>query len=143
MSSSIEIVDSYLEKWNEYVRGANAIVAVLNHGRPAFESALADLLAAGDRRAPARLVYSTVVRGFLPVDSKLGEAVALVIGPNFPVRNTPTGQRVYAARDLFLWWERNRDSHEAFPLFDEWAASDFAQQTIIPSYRKTATQANT
>jgi hypothetical protein len=141
MSSSIEIVDDYLAKWNQYIHDTgHSLIPVLNKGKPAFETALSALLEARDPGAASRLVFITIVQGFFPLDSKLGQATAAFLGPDCPVRKTPQGHQVYAASDLFHWWERNAASYEAFPILDEWIASDFAQKTMIPRYRQIASE---
>jgi hypothetical protein len=138
MPSDIETVDHYLTKWDEFAQGANALVPMLNQERPAFEAALSRLLEVGDRRAPARLVFSAVVQvgGTIPADSDLGRAAMGVLGAEFPVITRTDGQRVLFAADLFEWWERNRGAFLEFSLFEAWASRSFAQQAVIPMYRK-------
>jgi hypothetical protein len=122
-----------------FAQGANQLVPELRDNKAAFEAALARLLVAGDKRAPARMVFYTVVKvvGWILADSELGKACAGVIGPDFQIR-TWKGNRLYFGPDLYLWWEANRGKYEAFPLFDEWSQRDFAQTVAIPNLRKLA-----
>lgn len=140
MTRDLELTDAYLEKWDRFAQGENRLVPELRDSKAAFETALARLLGAGDKGAPARMVFYPVVQvgGFIPADSELGKASAAVLGPDFPVTTTKEGQRVYFSGDLYLWWEANLAKYEAFPLFDEWSKRDFAQTVVIPMFRSTA-----
>ena len=140
MNRDLQLVDRYLEKWDRFAQGENQLVPELRDSKAGFEAALTRLLAAGDKRAPARMVFYPVVEvgGAIPADSELGKASAAVLGPNFPVTTTKEERRVYFCGDLYLWWEANRAKYEAFPLFDEWSKRDFAQAVVIPMYRRMA-----
>jgi len=139
MTRDLQLVDGYLEKWDRFAQSENQLVPELRDNKTGFEAALARLLRAGDKRAPARMVFYPVVQvgGSIPADSELGKASAAVLGPDFPVTTTKEGERVYFGGDLYLWWEANRGKYEAFPLFDEWSKRDFAQSVVIPMYRRT------
>ena len=139
MSRDLQVVDGYLEKWDRFAQGENQLVPELRDSKAGFEAALARLLAAGDKRAPARMVFYPVVEvgGSISAESELGKASATVLGPDFPVTTMKDGQRVYFGGDLYLWWENNRDKYESFDLFDEWSKRDFAQTVVIPMYRRT------
>jgi hypothetical protein len=118
MTRDLELVDGYLQKWDRFAQGENQLVPELRDNKARFEAALADLLIAGDKRAPARMVFYPVVQvgGAIPVESELGNAVAPILGPNFAVTTTKDGQRVYFAGDLYFWWEANRTKFDAYPL---------------------------
>ena len=140
MTSDVQLVDGYLEKWDRFAQGENQLVPELRDDRAAFEVALGRLLLAGDKRAPARMVFYAVVQvgGSIPAGSDLGKASAAVLGPGFPVATTNDGEHVYFGGDLYLWWEANRSKYDAFALFDEWCKRDFAQTVVIPMFRSTA-----
>ena len=140
MTRDLQLVDGYLEKWDRFAQSENQLVPELRDNKTGFEAALARLLRAGDKRAPARMVFYPVVQvgGSIPADSELGKASAAVLGPDFPVTTTKEGERVYFGGDLYLWWEANRGKYEAFPLFDEWSKRDFAQTVVIPMFRSAA-----
>jgi hypothetical protein len=140
MTRDLQLVDGYLEKWDRFAQGENHLVPELRDNKAAFEAALTRLLCAGDRRAPARMVFYLVVQvgGAIPTESELGKASAAVLGPDFRVTTTKEGERVYFGGDLYLWWEPNRGPHEVFPLFDEWTKRDFAQTVVIPMFRSAA-----
>jgi hypothetical protein len=134
------LVDVYLEKWDRFAQGENQLVPEFRDTKLGFEAALVRLLAAGDKRAPARMVFYPVVQvgGAIPADSELGKASAALLGSDFPVTTTKDGKRVYFGGDLYLWWEANRAKYDAFALFDDWSKRDFAQTKVIPLYRRTA-----
>jgi hypothetical protein len=140
MTRDLQLVDDYLTKWDRFAQGENELVPTLRDSKAGFEAALVRLLAAGDKRAPARMVFYPVVQvgGGIPADSELGKASAAVLGPDFPVTTMKDGQRVYVCGDLYLWWDANRAKYDAFALFDEWSQRDFAQAVVIPMYRRTA-----
>ena len=140
MNSDIQLVDSYLEKWDRFAQGENQLVPELRESEAGFEAALARLLLAGDKRAPARMVFYPVVQvgGSIPISSELGKACSAVLGPDFPVTTGEEGEHIYFGGDLFLWWEANRAKYESFPLFDEWSKRDFAQTVVIPMFRSVA-----
>jgi len=142
MTRDLETVDDYLEKWDRFAQGENQLVPELRNDKAQFEAALARLLIAGNKRAPARMVFYPVVQvgGAIPVESELGKAVAPILGPDFAVTTTKDGQRVYFAADLYFWWEANRTKFDAYPLFDEWSKREFAQTVAIPMYKSTSKQ---
>src|SRR5262245_45341870 len=76
MSRDLQLVDSYLEKWDRFAQGENRLVPELRDSKADFEAALTRLLAAGDKRAPARMIFYPVVEvgGAIPADSELGKA---------------------------------------------------------------------
>ena len=137
MGPDLQLVDDYLASWDRFARGENQLNPFLRDNQENFEEALARLLLAKDRRAPARLAFYAVVQvgGAVPVDSALGRGAAAILGPEFPVTARKEGQRVYFAGDLFFWWQENGRSYEAYGLFEEWANREFAQRVAIPMYR--------
>ena len=62
MTSDVQLVDGYLEKWDRFAQGENQLVPDLRENKVTFEAALAWLLRAGDKRAPARMVFYSVVQ---------------------------------------------------------------------------------
>jgi hypothetical protein len=132
------IVDEYLTKWDQFAQGQNELVPYLRDQRPTFEAALTRLLRSGDRGAPARLVFYAVVQvgGFIPADSELGAAARTLLGADFPLTTTKTGQKVLFCSDLYFWWEKHQSRFERFPLFEEWLSRDFAKTTVLPAYRR-------
>src|SRR4249920_2459810 len=61
ISRDLQVVDGYLEKWDRFAQGENQLVPELRDSKAGFEAALVRLLAAGDKRAPARMVFYPVV----------------------------------------------------------------------------------
>ena len=137
MPTGLGTVDDYLVKWDQFAQGANQLVPFLRENKPAFEKALTQMLLAGDRRAPARLVFYPVVRvgGSIPADSPLGAAALQVLGRDFPVTKTKEGTTVLFAAELYAWWQAHQTEYEHFATFDEWQQRDFAQQKVLPMYR--------
>jgi hypothetical protein len=60
MTQDLRFVDEYLEKWDRFAQGENQLVPELRDNESAFQDALVRLLAAGDRRAPGRMVFYPV-----------------------------------------------------------------------------------
>ena len=137
MGGDLQKVDGYLAKWNSFANGKNDLVTFLRDNKKDFEAELTRLLIAKDKRAPARLVFYSVVQvgGSIPVDSELGKAALPILGTDFPVTTSKKGERTYFAGDLFFWWQENQKRYEAYPLFDEWSKRDFAQTVAIPMYK--------
>lgn len=133
----VDFIDSYLEDWDRFAQGANELVSQLNQDGPQFTSELADLLRAGDPRAPARAVFFAVVQvgGFIPVESELGRALAQVVGDAVSVTRMAGKPDTFFAGDLYFWWLEHKGRFEPFALLDEWLARDFACQTAIPMYQ--------
>ncbi len=137
-TTDLREADDYLQKWDRFAQGENQLAPLLRAERDRFEAALTRLLRAGDRAAPARMVFYAAVQvgGFFHVDSELGAAAAAILGPGFPSTNRKDGQRAYFAGELYFWWEENQERFEAYPLFDEWKRRAFAETVVIPFYRK-------
>jgi hypothetical protein len=142
MASDLQMVDDYLAKWDRFAQGENKLVPFLRGNKDAFEAALARLLTAKDKRAPARMVFYPVVQvgGAIAADSELGNAAAAILGPDFPVTTTETGERVYFCGDLFFWWQDNGQNYQSYSLFAEWSQRDFAQAVVIPMYKSARQQ---
>jgi uncharacterized protein YegJ (DUF2314 family) len=140
MPTDLQFVDDYLEKWDRFSQGENQLVPQLRDNRARFEAALVGLLLAGDKGAPARMVFYPVVQvgGAIPVESELGKASAEVLGPDFVITTRKDGQREYFAGDLYFWWEANRNKFDAHPLFDEWKKREFAKTVVVPMYESTS-----
>src|SRR4051812_41256488 len=70
-SNDKAVVDGYLAKWDSFAQGDNQLVPFLRDNKPTFEVALTQLLKSGDRGAPARVVFYSVVQvgGSIPVES--------------------------------------------------------------------------
>jgi hypothetical protein len=143
VARDLRLVDDYLMKWDRFAQGANELVPFLRGKRGAFEAALARLLMARDKRAPARLVFSAVVQigGFVPVASEPGKAAAGLLGPDFPVTSPEDGEPAYFAGDLFLWWRDHGHRYEAYALFEDWSQRDFARAVVIPMYESACKRA--
>jgi hypothetical protein len=137
MDHDIELIDAYLAKWDRFARSDNSLKPELKRDEAAFGAALGRALTAKDRRAPSRLIFWAVVRvgGGIPVDSDLGKAVAELLGPDFPVRQSKE-VRFYFASDLYFWWLEHQKQYEPYLLFDEWAKREFARKTVIPNYNR-------
>jgi hypothetical protein len=142
MPDDLALVDDYLAKWDRFAQGENELVPFLKENKGQFETALARMLNAKDERAPARMVFYTVVQvgGSIPVDSELGKAAAITLGPDFPVTTAEDGKRLYFCGDLYFWWQDNQKKFKAYPLFDEWSKRDFAQTVAIPMYESVRQQ---
>jgi hypothetical protein len=137
MDRDIEQVDAYLAKWDRFANGEKSLVPELNRDGPAAIAALGSALKANDKRAPARLVFLTVVQvgGGIPVDSELGKSASRLLGASFPSVKAKKGP-VYFAGDLYFWWLDHKKEYEAYPLFDEWSKREFARTTVIPTYER-------
>jgi hypothetical protein len=137
MTPDLQLVDDYLAKWDRFAQGDNELVPFLRENKASFEAALTRLLIAKDRRAPARMVFYSVVQvgGAISDDSELGKAAASILGPDFPVTTTKNGERVYFCGDLFSWWQQSGQQYEAYPLFEDWSSRDFAKRVAIPMYK--------
>jgi hypothetical protein len=114
----IQVVDDYLANWDRFAQGENELTPFLRENKAEFEAALTQLLSLNDERAPARMVFYTVVQvgGSIPVDSELGHAAAALLGPEFPVTTINMGERVFFCGDLFIWWENNAEHYASYPL---------------------------
>jgi hypothetical protein len=99
---------------------------------------LTRLLAARDRRAPARLVFYAVVQvgGFIDADSELGRAANPVLGDDFQIFTNEDGTDTFFAGDLYFWWQDHKNDYDPCPLFEDWQARDFAQSVVIPMYKQ-------
>jgi hypothetical protein len=139
MTKDIKLVDEYLEKWDRFAQGENTLVPYLKNNQGEFETALAHMLNANDKRGPARLVFYSVVQvgGFIPADSDLGKAGIQILGPDFPVTPTEKDKKALFSGELFNWWESHSKEYDTFALFDEWMQRDFAKQVVIPMYKRT------
>lgn len=135
-----KFIDGYLTTWDRFAQGAADLVPQLNRDAPRFQRQLAEALKQGDRRAPSRLVFYTVVQvgGSIPYDSELGRACERLVGSEVPVFTPDKGGPSYFAGDLYFWWQRHRAEFESFPLFDEWSEREFAKKTVIPMYESAA-----
>ncbi|HSI73666.1 MAG TPA: hypothetical protein VK934_10870 [Fimbriimonas sp.] len=104
--------------------------------RPTFEAAMVTLLNAKDPRAPGRLVFSQVVQisAFIEADSLLGRATGKFFGTDVQPTNIG-GQLLYAPNDLYFWWTKTGSAAE-YSLLKDWEASEIAQKTVIPMYRR-------
>lgn len=138
-SHDLQIVDEYLLRWDQFATGKNELAPYLRENKSTFEAALTRLMDAKDKRAPARLVFYSVVQvgGFIPVDSELGNSVTSLVGPDLPITTSKKGEKNYFAGDLFFWWQdnANANANEPYPLFEEWLKRDFAQRVAIPMYK--------
>src|SRR5262245_60314709 len=116
MSRDLQTVDRYLEKWDRFAQGENELFPFLRENEAAFEGALTRLLQAKDKRAPARLVFYTVVQvgGSISAGSELGNAIASMLGAECPLTTTKEGEQVYFSGNLYMWWEANREKFEAY-----------------------------
>jgi hypothetical protein len=134
---NFKFIDEYLANWDRFANGEKKLEQYLNDKKPSFEKELAIALRAKDKKAPARLVFYTVVQvgGFIAVDSDLGKAIAPYLGKRFPTTEDADKKRLYFAGELYFWWEKNKQTYEPMPLFEEWKTHDFAKNTIIPMYK--------
>jgi hypothetical protein len=107
-----------------------------------FEAALVRLLEKKDPRAPARMVFYPVVQvgGFIPLDSALGRAAKSTVKDEIRPFIDKQGKEHYFAADLYLWWEQHESEFVPFGQFDEWRKRPFGRDTVIPGYRKMASQ---
>jgi hypothetical protein len=130
-------IDGYLENWDQFAKGDNALIPLIKQERPQFEQQLAAALAANDRRAEARFVFYAVVQvgGFIPLSSQLGQAFHDQIGGAVPIfKSEKDGSQSYFAGDLYYWWEAHKSEFEPFPLYEKWRQGKFAQTVAIKLY---------
>jgi hypothetical protein len=82
MATDLKFVDDYLAKWDRFSQGENELVPYIRDNKDSFESTLARILEAKDKRGPARMVFYAVVQvgGSIPLDSDLGKASADALG---------------------------------------------------------------
>jgi hypothetical protein len=137
VSSDLKFVDDYLDKWDRFAQGESELVPHIRENKEGFERALTRLLVAKDGRAPARLVFYAVVQvgGFIPLESDLGKASRVLLGPNFPISTPKEGSQAYFAGELYFWWQTNHEKYVNFPLFEEWSQRDFTQTVAVPMYK--------
>jgi hypothetical protein len=131
------MIDTYLAGWVLFAQGKNNWIPVIRDNKEIFESTLSRLLDAGDKRAPSRIVFYTVVQvgGFIPIATQLGQAAAGLLGASCPVHtDDKTGERSYFAGDLYFWWQAHSQHYEPFVLFEDWMTQDFARNVAIPMY---------
>jgi hypothetical protein len=135
-SPDFKFIDNYLTTWDLFAQGNNDLLPQLKRDTPKFQRQLAEAFRQGDKRAPSRLVFYTVVQvgGFIPCDSELGNASERLLSYDIPIFTSKKGERSYFAGDLYFWWERHRSEFDAFPLYDEWRQRDFAKKIVIPMY---------
>ncbi len=134
-------IDEYLKTWDDFAQGANEKAALIREERDSFECELAEALTQKDKRAPARLVFSSVVTVGMPVELEgaLGAAFKELVGEAVP-KTTFEGRDCYFSADLYFWWQENKAKYEASPLFDEWSKREFAQKSVIPMFEKLRTK---
>ena len=134
-------IDRYLETWDRFAQGDNALVDRLNNDWPKARAALVKALEAKDRRAPSRIVFLTLVEvaGTVPVNSELGRAWRGYVGEAFPISDH-TGEKDYAAWDFYVWWTKNPAPHDDLPLLRQWLSREFARTTVIPMYEQVLRQ---
>ena len=139
-ASDLALIDDYLRQWDQFAQGANELAASIREKQTVFESSLTRPLLAGDKRAPARMVFYPVVQigGSINADSELGKAVAALVGDAVAVTTSDTGEPGFFAGHLYFWWLDEHEKFEAFPLFDEWQSREFAQTVAIPMYQGVA-----
>lgn len=139
LAPDVEALDRHLKDLDSLSRDEAGLSARVRANRESFETALARLLRAADRRAPARLVFYAVALGddgdAIAVDSELGRACAATMGSGFSIATTEKGVRVYDAGDFYLWWESHRQEYEALALLDEWISRPSSQEIAIPLFR--------
>jgi hypothetical protein len=137
MPTDLRIVDNYLARWDRFAQGENDLVHYLRDNEEEFEAALTRLLIAEDARAPARMVFYTLVQvgGFIRLDSDLGQAASKLLGPKFPVFKSKDRTRSLFAGDLYFWWIENSAAYKEYALFDEWGRRDFVKTVVLPMYK--------
>ena len=133
-----KFIDNYLKQWDEFAQGANDLAPKLKKDAERFDAELARALVAKDPRAPSRVVFYAVVQvgGFIPADGEIGRPLTEIVSGAVPVFTDKNGQKRYFAGDLFCWWDTQGRQFPQFWLYEEWKSRDFAQETVIPWYRK-------
>jgi hypothetical protein len=135
-------VDGYLARWTQFAQGDNSLASSIKQDQQRFESQLSRLLQDGDPQAPARAVFYTVVQvgGSIPVESELGQAMAPLLGPDFPTITSEAGPPSFLSVDLYFWWLDNASRYQPFQLFDDWSQTEFARNVVIPMYEAARTK---
>lgn len=136
--SDLAPIDDYLDMWDRFAQGDNALVPSLKEAWPDAQACLVKALTAKDPRAPSRIVFLMMVQvgGAIPVDSRLGRAWSGYVR-DFPVTKRESGD-VYFAADFYSWWKGHQSNQFDIPLLREWLSRDFARTSVIPMYERLA-----
>ena len=133
----MDSIDAYLNAWDEFAQGKQDNVRLIREEKYDFERQLCNALEKKDKRAPSRFVFYGVVTVGMPIacNGPLGAAFRNMAGDALP-KTKEKDKDEYFPGDLYFWWLDNKNSYEAFPLFDQWSQREFAQKTVIPMYQR-------
>jgi hypothetical protein len=131
-------IDQYLQDWDTFAQFNNGLVDSINSRTVKFKSELAKAIEDNPKKALPRAVFYAVVQvgGSYSIDSEIGKIITKQTNNKIPIHITDEKKQIYFSGDLFLWWEDQKSDFESYPLLEEWIKRDFAQETVIPIYRK-------
>lgn len=132
-------LDQYLQHWDNFAIGFEDNQYINRHAQE-FYDGLVSALENKDWRAVPRAAFYFFVQVFLflPEESKLYQVLYEIGQGQLRAREIKRKGRFLDSSQMWAWWQIYSAEYPQYFLLQKWIMRPFAQQTVIPTYKRLA-----